>query len=164
MSEEWWNQEDEKSSYELLPDGEYVATLDDSQFDTTVTPKKLKVQYLVHDTKYGGRKLWQNFTFNEKSAKFLIWQMGVIGAHQVAKEAGSEDEYYTSLAKEVYRLVKENAKVLLEVTRREYNGKEYQNTIIKEVYIGDLPVKNEALNIEGAGSPPKTDLSEELPF
>ena len=157
----WWNDESESKTYELLPDGEYVAIIEDAQLDATKKPNKLAVTYLVKDERYGGRKLWQNFTLSEKSAKFLAWQMGVLGVQTDAKTASTEEEYYKLVIDGVFTLAKSNTAVILEVTRREYQGKEYQNTIIKDLHYGDLPIKNEAL---GLGAPPEMDKDEELGF
>jgi len=160
----WFNQEPEKKDFELIPNGKYVAILENAQLDATSEPHKLKVTYVLKDEKFGNRKLWQNFTYSDKSAKFLVWQMGVLGVQSQAKSATSEKEYYKAITDGVFELAKSNAAVVLEVTSKEYNGKTYNNVIISDLHDGDLPVRNHALDVEGSGNPPLFDNDEEITF
>jgi hypothetical protein len=166
----WYKEEQEQQTYELLPDGKYEAIVHNATIDETKTPYVLKVTYeIVEEGKYKNRKLFQQFTFQESAKKYLMWQLGVLGAWQFGKAANSEEEAVRLMTQAVFNMVNE-VYVMLKVSRREYEGKEYQNAIVDHVIDkfdgSDSPVnqpKKELVN-HAPVSPPVTDLNEEIPF
>ena len=147
----WWNEDVEpKKDFELIPTGQYLAALDDASLDATVSPNKLSLTYKLLDGDHKNRLLWQNFTLNQKSAKWISWQLGALGAHQEAKEAASEDEYYEKLVNAVFALVKKPTQVKLKVEIDTYNNKDRNKCLVDS-----LEVPNMALGI---------DSNDEIPF
>jgi len=165
MTDNWWQTEEtEKKEYELLADGYYNAVLEDTKLDETTEPAVLTLTFRVTQGEAKGRKLWIRVRFNEASAKFMTWQLGVLGVWSTAKEEKTIQEASRKAAELAYELC-EKAHVVLDVSRRTWEGKEYQNAVIKELLAtNSSSINADVPNHAPIASPPVMDKSEDLPF
>ena len=148
---------EKETDYDLIKEGNYTATLDDFVFYTDKEPKKLRLQWRLDNN----RVISQFFSFNEKSVKWLSWQLGIIECY-----SGSEiRELGLNTADEVLvyvenKLQKTNNLIVdLEIQHRTYNGKTSENALVKEkinTVINHAPTKKQS-------EPPSLDDCE-LPF
>jgi hypothetical protein len=157
----WGLDDNDGKDYDLIEPGVYVCKLTNSTLDTTTSgeeedPHVLKVEYTVQSGKFERRKLWQNFRFNEKSLKWIRWQLGVMGVWEFLKGASDSKDAAMKAAENIFKLVEmDNVFFSIEVSHNEYNGKTYTNAKLEERISGPIP-KSQAL--------PQFDSSEEIPF
>lgn len=149
---------DNDTNYELVNPGVYVATLDNATLDETKDVPKLSLTYSLNNK----RKIWQNFTVNEKSAIWLSWQLGIIGSWQEAKETCKDDQSSSLVARACLDSLgkKLGTKFEMTVEHNEYNGKTYANgklerpltddeaKALSEMSREEKPLKNHALDID----------------
>lgn len=121
-----WDTED-KNEYPLQPEGKVTAEVFDVKpGDKDGTPT-LSVQYKLASNK----RMWQNFSFNEKGRKFCKWQMSELGLNDTAKALRKSESWedirnsYVDAFKEV--LGKE---VTLKISHKEWNGKKYESVLV----------------------------------
>jgi len=157
MDGDWWMEKDEEMTYELLPNGKYECELENATVDQTVTPNRLSCTYKIVTGEYRNRKLWQNFNLDEKSKKWLRWQLGILGSWGEARDsvAGSESEFFDLLTEATFKQVG-SVYVLMKVTQDTYEGKTRNKALIEE-----LCVPNFANNMD---EPPSISNEEELGF
>ena len=157
-----WGEKDETDdSYSLIDEGNYVAKLTDASLDSTKEgseedPWTLKVEYTLTSGKFEKRKLWQNFRFNEKSVRWLRWQLSVMNVWEDLKGSTDQKDAAMKTTDSIYKLVQAgNVHFNIEVTHNEHGGKTYSNLKLKEMISG--PIKTESQS-------PSFDSSEEMPF
>ncbi len=153
----------DQTDYAPIEAGIYAAKLDNATLDETKADPKISVTYKLSN----GRTTWQNFTFKSTTVKWLAWQLGVIGAWQIAKEKCTDQESFSAVARACLDALgtKIGTYYEAEVTHREYNGKTYT----------DLKLERAITNAEAASfakaakeakvpAPPKMNEEEQLPF
>jgi len=161
---------DEEPSIE---EGVYAAKLDDVTLDETKDSPKLTLKYKLHT----GQTAWQNFVFKDTTKKWISWQLGVIGAWQIAKENCQDADDFGAVARACLDAVGEHIGGYYdsEVTITEHNGKSYTNIKLNEEisaadagkYKGATEAQAKAKASNGSGKvaePPKLKTEEELPF
>ena len=164
----FWDNETKDNNVVLSP-GQYTALVFNCECKLTKTGEpSLSVQYKLNNN----ARLWQNFTFRPSSAKWILWQMGVMGLNELVKNKHGKtedmtqlrDQYFTELSALV------GATYLnLDVTYEDYQGKEMQK--IKLLDLSDkLAYESCDISYESSGSKdnefpaPKIDTNEEIPF
>lgn len=157
----WWK---DKLKGGLTPVGTHRAILVDAKLDETGDHAKISCTFEIDEpaADYNKDSVFINFTFKETTAKFLSWQLGVIGVWQQLSECGSEEDAARKSAELIFGMI-DKLTVELKVEHREYNGKTYVNAIIGEVLSGGLDGNDHAsdsANQLGLG----IDQSEQIPF
>ena len=148
--------------YELIPEGNHHAVLDDCSLDETKDPAVLTMTF---KTKKHG-KLWIRLRFNDKGKKFFQWQMRSLGAADIFKlkfnhaEADQEKEAARAALDALGTLLKEKKQertYVLKVEHTEYNGKTYANAVVdaKVTPVTSSNQFDEAINF---------NTDEEVPF
>lgn len=125
-----YGDEPEFDGYQELPEGEYNLVIDNVTLDDT-DPEKSKIQmvYMHPPTK---NKYFQNFVFNAQGTtmKFLQWQLGVLGVWKELKGCEDHQTAAVKAADLLFGFV--GSEVLVELTKRDYNGKTYNNITLLE--------------------------------
>lgn len=157
----WTEEEETEGSYSTLPEGEYVCVLDNCEVDTTKDPHVVSLRWNVTGGEHKGSKLFQNFRFNEKSKKFLMWQLGTLDLGSYVRDADSWDQGAIDCADILFKAVGKIG-CMGTVKHREYQGKTYTDFIVDEKYTASqLSKVNEGV-VNHAPVPTLPD--EELPF
>lgn len=140
----------DESKFDLIPTGNYVATIFNVTIDETKDPVKMSVQYKLENN----RRCFQNFKFNDAGKKFLTWQAGILGWNSLAKEKNPEAKTPQEFARAYLEASKSllGKKVELEMSHREWEGKTYES--VKLIDLLD----------ESLQGPPSINKEEELPF
>jgi len=156
--------------YEVVPEGNYAAKLEDCSLDETKADPKISVTYKLNN----GRTMWQNFTFKDTTVKWLAWQLGVIGAWQLAKKSCTDDENYAAVARACLDALGPSIGKYFEaeVAHREYNGKTYADlklvneipAAIAKAYPKTSAAQNQSQKAPPPVTPKKMDNDEEIPF
>jgi hypothetical protein len=76
------NQVEPAKGFELIPSGDYVAVIVNSEMKTTNdgTGEYLKLEINILDGEYKGRKLWENLNLNNKSTQAVEIARGTLSA------------------------------------------------------------------------------------
>lgn len=118
----WDNETDEKP---LLREGEYSALLFNCEMDTSKKGDPvLKLQYKLNNNS----RLFQQFNFAPTSAKYILWQMGVLKLNDTVKNKYGKTEDMKTLCKQYYDELTPHVGstyVKGEVTNEDFNGKMY---------------------------------------
>lgn len=163
-----WGEDDGNQEFSKVDEGKYVVELTNSTLDSTTEgsnedPYKLKLEYTIRSPKFERRKLWQNFRFNERSVKFLRWQLSKLGVWESLKGSKDQKEAAFKAAESIFKLVEmKDLFFRVKVEHNEYNGNVYENMIIEDMISGPLPQVTESKK-EGQNAP-EFDSSEEIPF
>jgi len=129
---------------------------------------------------------FQAFTFKNESAKWILWQLGIVSANDKVKEQFGKIEDMTKLRNAYYEVMSKmvgNTYVELEVSYEEYNGKDqtrvklmqdvdattFSSANAKLPYESVTPISNTSSSNAvtkkpDVGNPPAFDEDEELPF
>lgn len=155
------NYGDDDDTFDTIPADIYPAMLTNATLDETGDVAVLTCCYAISEGPQEGRALWQRFRFNEKSKKFLRWQLGML--HVWSELKGLDDDQDAARKGSELMFAKvDKLKVALKVTHREYQGKTYEDVIIDDVLNDETDIPNEAPVINGPE--PSFDTSEEIPF
>lgn len=123
----------EEREFDLVPAGIHVAKIDDVKLDETKEHPKLSVTYKLQNN----RLIWQNFTINEKSQKWISWQLGIMGAWQLAKESCKDTSSMSNVARAcldaIGEKMKENQMFEMLVEHREWQDKTFANAKLERV-------------------------------
>lgn len=126
--------------YQNPPDGEYVASLDDVVLEDNMTLRcpVLLLKWKLKDRKHTS---FMRLNFNDKGAKFIRWQMGVLEANSLAMQANpkNEDEVARAYQAVLADYVGQEVVLKLETRRSEKNGKDYQGAIITQYPVVATP-------------------------
>ena len=151
---------EQKNEFEPIPEGNYQAVIFNVDCDLTKNPPTVSVQYKLENN----RRVFQNFRFDDKGKKWIVWQMGELGLNEAAKrllphptQATPHDaaKSYVEAARQVLNKV-----VGIEITHREYNGKKYESVKI----IDGLGATTTPTPLTKTSAAPKFDANEPLPF
>lgn len=143
----FWDEDNEgEKQYENkagLPAGRHFVKLGFVKLDNTKPDAKLSIKW---ENKVG--EAWQNFTFNEKSKKFLSWQMRILGVNdyiriQMTKTNTPVDLQQASILAFNY-LDKTDKTFEIECTERIWEGKTSMNVIVIDEVSINLDDKSEA--------------------
>ncbi len=151
----------DEDTFDTVPEGLYPAMLTNTTLDETGEVSVLTCCYAVADGKQEGRALWQRFRFNDKSMKFLRWQLGMLHVWKELKGAPNDQEAARKAAELMFAKV-DQLKVDLKVSHREYNGKTYEDVIIDQVLNDPIDIPNEVPTF--AKAVPTVNKEEEIPF
>jgi hypothetical protein len=143
----WWKEKGESRG--LLPQGVYEAKLTDAKLDTTKVPSKISLKFNVVDPggDYDEDVTFVNLTFSDKAAKFVRWQLGVLGCYDVMESQDSEAAAISAAADAVFKIV-DKTTCEIKVGHREYNGKTYLDTVIQKVLDEPSPQSSMSLDHE----------------
>lgn len=168
--QDWFKDDAADKKFEQLPEGFYSAALSNVTLDETKPEARLSLEFTLA-TK---RKVWMNLKFTETQKKFLLWQMRELGVYDRAKEIAAQGKpvqhAFLDALGEVIGIVCE-----LEITYREWQGKQYQSCRVDSVggevkpAVSEPAVKaqakiapvNHAPNASVA--PPQMNSNEEIP-
>lgn len=108
--------------FEILPDGEYSAIIDNSSLDIQKEPARLSVTYKITEGKFQNRRVFTNYNLAGKGLGFLKKDMKTLGI----------DYSMVEKPEDVARLMFANIGqgVGIFVNSREYNGKKYNNAFL----------------------------------
>lgn len=120
--------EAESTGYAVLPEGTYIAVIDNSSVDLTKKPAKLSVTYKIVEGEFKNRKVFGNYSMEGKGLGFLKKDMKTLGVDY--SNVQSEQD----IAKLMFGTV--GAGVELYVNQREYNGKTYNNAYLNNLSDG----------------------------
>lgn len=123
---------DEIANMEDMPksakDGEYEAIVNDIEITEGIFETKIKVVYQITTPEYAGQKSYQYLTIkeddksNEKKMRFIQWQLKSLTGLETLK--GINVLEAVAQAK--------GSTVVIEVSTREYNGKNYTGATCKD--------------------------------
>ncbi len=151
---------EDDAAFDNVPEGIYPAMLTNATLDETGDVAILTCCYAVANGAQEGRALWQRFRFNDKSMKFLRWQLGILHVWRELSTSDSDEVAARKAADLMFAKV-DKLKVSLKVSHREYNGKTYEDVIIDDVLKDETYIPNEVPVITNA---PIMDTKEEIPF
>ena len=156
--------EEEKAQSEAIPENEYVVVLNNVTVDLEGSAPRnipfVNAQFEVAKGEYKQTTLWKRFYFSDgTAAKFLPWQMGVMGIKTELDEADCKSHQETAQkAMELMGgLVGTGFNVNVEINDGGYNDLVIAST---ETDLEDDTPTNKAPQ----SAPPKMDEKEELPF
>jgi len=169
-----FNSQDGKKKWSNLPDGEYVATVDQIKGEITAEKDKnhkITIVLKVIEGEKKNRLVFKNYSFPEcdedssrwdwlnKSLEFCGNDFALLGNK---KELSESAKTPTDIVEELTAMGQDlsgvNVVVNL-VTKKANNGKEYQNCFINELYDGEVAESNDDF-----GPEPNFDKDDEIPF
>ena len=141
----------DQEEFSLIAPGTYTAKV--HEVTTKTEPwLQMSVQYKLEN----GRRLFQNFSFNEKGAKFISWQMSTLGVLAKAKETKVEGETPTQAMTNMANTIKSHfvgKTVKLDVIHRQYTAKDGRQKTAENVLV-----------TETGNTAPSLDTGDDLPF
>lgn len=146
---------------DIIPEGLYKTKLTNATLDETGDVPVLTLAYIISDGEHEGKALWQRFRFNDKSKKFLCWQLGILHVWKQLSDSPSDQEAARRAADLMFAKV-DKLSVTLEISHREWEGKTYENVIIDEIISDESDIPNKVplpINTE-----PTFDSKEDIPF
>ena len=145
--------EETGTEYSLLEPGKYTALLTNATIDDTNIDKPvINLEFQEKTT-----KLWMRLVFTETAMKFLSWQLGVLGVWSELKGSTNSHQAALKAADLLFNMVNKT-EVVLEVSHRTYEGKQYHNVIVDSLSSG------EPINHAPVLSNSKFNAEEELGF
>lgn len=117
-------QEPEQKGFDLIPEGEYEAIIDDSSLDLTKTPARLSLTYKLIGTEHKNRKLWSNYNMAGQGLGFLKKDLKTLGLDY--SNVKSEQD----IAKLVFGRIGQG--VTIYVAQKEWKGKMYNNAYLNK--------------------------------
>lgn len=150
---------DDNEEYTAIEEGTCTAKIVDISMDNDKGYPRISIQYALDNN----RRIFQNFNFNEKGSKFIVWQFGILGINDKVKEATKNSEDYEVIAKSYLDISGTllNKYVQISVSHREYNGKTYENVKLLNLIGDDKPVSMPAATSTTQNG---VDTTESLPF
>jgi hypothetical protein len=141
---EEWDKEAEKSSFNPLPDGEYIAFIYDATAGATSTGKPMiKITFKIKDGEYKNRQIFGNYIIN--AASWWKFRELLIGAQVDITEVVKKkyQNHYELLAGIKDKLLGQTVKLIL--STREYNGNVY-NDIKKVIMVTEAELEQPQSN------------------
>lgn len=114
----------DNKTYELMPEGEYQAIIDDSQLDLTKSPARLSLTYKIVEGPHKNRKLWANYNMGGQGLGFLKKDMKTLGLDYAGVTSESD------VAKLVFQAVGQGVTIF--VNQKEWKGKTYNNAYLNK--------------------------------
>lgn len=130
--QQMFNSASEESSFEALPEGEYVAMIDNSSLDLTKKPARLSLTYKIVSGDFSGRKVFSNYNMEGRSLGFLKKDMKTLGVDY--SNVKSEED----IAKLMFSQVGKGVKIF--INQRDYNGKIYNNAYLNSAESLEKPL------------------------
>lgn len=158
-----------KNDFDEVPDGTYVATVDDAKGEINDNGKcVLKVRFRIASGDAKGGCVFKDYYITEKTLeKFLPWQFGVLGIWHDVKVAKDFDEGLQVAVASMIKLA--NAKTLFSINvtteKNMWEGKEYikTNVIVEDMVTGPADAISESKAVRSS-EPPQMDTTEDVPF
>ena len=86
------------NTFESLPEGQYTVKVESAEVaPTSKGGQMIKVQFVVTEGKYKGRKLWNQFSIGEKSTKFLYLFLQAVNSPLIAQDNVTLEDIAASL-------------------------------------------------------------------
>lgn len=108
--------------FDLIPNGEYEAIIDNTSLDISKTPARLSLTYKIVTGEFKNRKVWSNYTMQGRGLGFLKKDMKTLGLDYsgVSKEEDVAKLMFSQVGRGVEIFIKQS----------EYNGKTYNNAYL----------------------------------